>query len=56
MEKYRFDDAYKTVYEYDDDSNAYIFCGRYIAFGISSNMTESEKIRRVNDGLDSGVV
>ena len=48
MEKYRFDDAYGAVYEYDKDSNAYIFCGKYHVFGITPDMDDAEKTRIVD--------
>jgi len=46
-DKYRFDDAYGAVYEYDEDSDAYIFCGKYHIYGIHPDMSEEEKIRLV---------
>jgi len=47
-EKYRFDDAYEKVYEYDG-KGAYVFCGSYLAYGIEKNMTEAEKVEIVNN-------
>jgi hypothetical protein len=44
MDKYRFDDAYGKVYEYDETQRAYIFCGTYFAYGIKANMPESKKV------------
>ena len=43
-EKYRFDDAYSAVYEYDGDSNAYIYIGSYLAYGLDASMTEEKMI------------
>jgi len=51
MEKYRFDDAYGKVYEYDANANAYIHCGSYLSFGITASMSEREKINRVEAEL-----
>jgi hypothetical protein len=47
VKKYRFDDAYSKVYEYDENAMAYIFIGTYYAFGIKTNMQEKEKIEKV---------
>ena len=49
MNRYRFDDAYGKVYEYDEDAKAYFFVGSYLAFGITKRMSEDEMIRRVDD-------
>ena len=49
MEKYRFDDAYEKVYKYDEDSHAYIFCGSYIIYGITSEMSEERKTNKVQN-------
>jgi len=43
MEKYRFDDAYGAVYEYSEESHAYIFCGKYGIYGLTPEMTDEEK-------------
>ena len=48
-DKYRFDDAYETVYVYDEDAKAYLSCGSYYAYGITSDMTEEEQIRIVEE-------
>ena len=45
MKRFRFDDAYSKVYEYDDDAQAYIFYASYFACGITADMSENEKIR-----------
>ena len=52
MEKYRFDDAYETVHEYDPDANAYIFCGKYHTYGITSELGEAEKIGLLLEPID----
>jgi len=41
-DKYRFDDAFEKVYEYEN--GIYTFIGNYLAFGINKNMTDEEKI------------
>ena len=43
MEKYRFDDAYGKVYEYDKNRGVYLFIGTYYAFSIKSYMTDKRK-------------
>lgn len=50
MEKYRFDDAYEKVFEYDNESNAYLFYGTYFDIGINQEMSEAEKIQTVEEG------
>lgn len=47
MEKYRFDDAYGKVYEYNADARAYIHIGSYAAFGITTKMSEEKQIATV---------
>ena len=49
MDKYRFDDAYEKVYEYNEDAQAYVFCGSYIAYGITAQMSEEEQLRIVEN-------
>jgi len=49
MKKWRLDDAYGKVYEYDEDSNAYIFYCTYFAAGIKDSMSECEKIRLIEE-------
>ena len=49
MEKYRFDDAYKRVYVYDNDAACYLHAGTYHAYGLTSNMTDEEKTREVEE-------
>jgi len=50
MEKYRFDDAYQKVYEYDEESSAYIHCGSYFAYGIKPKMSYEQKKRIAEEG------
>ena len=52
-ERFRIDDAYGAVYEYDEDSNAYIFCGTFRAFGITPKMSEAKQIKKIADALDN---
>lgn len=47
--KYRFDNAYQKVYEYDKELHCYIFIGMYSAFDITLGMCELEKIEQVED-------
>jgi len=51
-DKYRFDDAYEKVYEYDVDSNAYIFTGSYLAYGITAKMSDEQKTQIVENDND----
>ena len=46
-DKYRFDDAYGKVYEYDEGACAYIYIGSYLAFGITAKMSEKKQISKV---------
>ena len=48
MERYRFDDAYGNVYEYNGSAMAYLFMGSYFAFGITAKMSDAKK-RRIVD-------
>ena len=52
MEKYRFDDTYQKVYEYDNEGKCYLFVGTYFAFGISASMPTNKKIRIVTEELN----
>ena len=49
MERYRFDDAYGKVYEYNGSAKAYLFIGSYFAFGITAKMSDAEKERIVEE-------
>jgi len=49
--KYRFDDTYEKVYEYDKDAAGFVFIGSYFAFGINSDMSEAEKTRIVYEDM-----
>ena len=49
MEKYRIDNAYGKVYEWDRSSGAYVFCGSFYAFGITSHMSEAEQLRVIEN-------
>ena len=49
MERFRFDDDYRKVYEFDEDANAYMHVGSYLAFGIDAGMDDNEKIKMVDE-------
>ena len=53
MEKFRFDNAYENIYEYDGEANGYVYIGSYLGFGINSAMDESTKIMLVEEVLYS---
>ena len=47
-DKYRFDDAYEKVYEYDAESQA-IHIGSYFWFSITADMSDKEKEGQIFD-------
>jgi len=47
MERFRIDNAYGVVYEYDENSGAYVFCGKFHGFGITPDMDKSEQLRLI---------
>lgn len=49
MAKYRFDDTYEKVYEYDEEARAYIFCGSYLAYGITPEMSQEKQLQLVEE-------
>lgn len=49
MDQYRFDDAYESVYVYDDEAKCYLHVGTYLAYGIDKKMSETEKLKIVED-------
>lgn len=51
MGKYRFDNNYEKVYEYDEKQKAYIFIGTYFAFDIDKKMSDAEKTKIVEEDL-----
>ena len=51
MDKYRFDDSFGLVYEYDKIANAYIMCAGYESIGIDHTMTDAEKTTRTDQYL-----
>lgn len=53
MDRYRFDDAYEKVFEYDAGAKGYVFIGSYIAFDINTKMSEAEQTQIVEDELDN---
>lgn len=46
-DKYRFDDAYEAVYEFNKAANAYIHIGSFLAFNIDSDDSEQDMIAKV---------
>ena len=48
-DQYRFDNAYSSVYEYNNEQQAYIYIGSYLQYGIKSNMRDTTKIRLVTE-------
>ena len=48
---YRFDDAYGSVYEYDDDANAYVYLMSYLSAGIDSTQALSTKVQRIRRAI-----
>ena len=51
MERFRFDNAYGKVFEFDKSQDAYVFVGTYIAFGINSKMSDDQKKEIVTESL-----
>lgn len=49
MKKYRFDDSYEKVYEYDAEQDAYVFIGTYYNFNITKNDSYSEAVEKVEN-------
>ena len=47
MDKYRFDDAYKTVYKYSARRGGYVYLCHYHVASLVSKMCESTKIRKL---------
>ena len=47
MKKYRFDDSYEKVYEYENGS--YLFIGSYFSYGITKKMKDEEKIKIIEE-------
>ncbi len=56
MDRYRFDDAYCKVYEYDSSRKAYLFLGSYYAFEITARMTTRKKVRIVERDKTSSFI
>lgn len=53
MDEFRFDNAYKDVYQYDSDQGAYVYIGSYLMFDIIPKMSKDKKIERVKKTLSS---
>lgn len=47
MKKYRFDNAYESVYEYDKNQKAYIYIGSYYAYEITKRMSYQQAVRKI---------
>ena len=49
---YRFDDAYESVYEYDDDANAYVYLMAYSSADINTTQALATKVRRIRRAME----
>ena len=49
MEKFRIDNAYNQVFEYDDEENGYVFYGSFFSIGITDKMSESKQLKIIED-------
>ena len=49
MKKWRIDNVYEKVYEYDEEAGAYIHYAGFFAIGINSNMSKDEQIRIIEE-------
>lgn len=47
MQKYRFDNAYESVYKYDKNQEAYIYVGSYYSYGITKQMNYQQAVRKI---------
>ena len=50
--EFRFDDAYESVYAYDDDANAYVYLLSYLSAGIDSTQALATKVRRIRRAIE----
>lgn len=50
QDKYRFDDAYGTIYELI--AGAYIYLGSYNSYDITAKMRDTTKVKRVEKKKD----
>ena len=48
---YRFDDAYESVYEYDENAGAYVYLMSYLSAGIDSTQALAMKVRRIRRAM-----
>ena len=48
---YRFDDAYESVYEYDESASAYVYLMSYLSAGIDSTQALAMKVRRIRRAM-----
>lgn len=51
-ERYQFNNAYGTIYEYDENARAYVFIGKYIQFGIRKKWGYKKKASCVEQNKD----
>ena len=51
--EFRFDDAYESVYAYDDDANAYVYLMSYLSAGINSTQAMATKVRQIRRAMDA---
>ena len=42
--RFRFDDSYEKIFQYDVLAGCYLFLGNYRAFGIKKEMSDQVKI------------
>ena len=50
--EFRFDDAYESVYTYDDDAGAYVYLMAYSSAGIDSTQAMATKVRRIRRAIE----
>ena len=51
-EKYKFDNAYESIYEWNDNANAYLFLGSYYSFGITKEMSHAEAVAIIENDFE----
>ena len=47
MDRFRFDDNYEKIYEYEN--GAYVFIGSYFSYGITKKMKDAKKIKIIEE-------
>jgi hypothetical protein len=48
--KYRFDNAYESIYKFYTVANAYVFFGKYIQYDIAKKDSYNKKLGKLVDG------